>query len=240
MSFAKYAAIVKNLRGVVLIDFEEDGAWKSLKWLISRFKYRNLGLTPSIIKRYGDKLRNYLNRNPFKELVPPTNAIQMLIEKLYEASKFPYEIVELLVFSSTYISPAMVIGSRYVEYVKRLSVDGISVCKDLDVNSWKLHMRIADYTILDFYEECINEILKIIEQGVSKQVLEHIAILRKSRIEKDKKRYWRIACSDGNPLLYYIDMIDIILRYNAYEEIVADQAAALAIVPVIIISQKIK
>jgi len=35
--FARYAAIVKNLRGVVLFNMDEDGVEDSIKWLVNRF-----------------------------------------------------------------------------------------------------------------------------------------------------------------------------------------------------------
>jgi hypothetical protein len=45
--FSSYAAIVKNLRGVVLLDPDEEGAWTTMEWLVKRFRYRDLGVTPT-------------------------------------------------------------------------------------------------------------------------------------------------------------------------------------------------
>ncbi|MEM3763504.1 MAG: hypothetical protein QW721_03740 [Desulfurococcaceae archaeon] len=44
MSFSRYAAIVKNLRGVMLFNMDEEGVEASIHWLVKRFRYRNLGL----------------------------------------------------------------------------------------------------------------------------------------------------------------------------------------------------
>lgn len=240
MSFARYAAIVKNLRGVVLADIEEDGVWSSIKWLVDRFRYRDLGVVPSIVKRYRSRLERYLSGNPFRELVPPTSSIQMFIDWLERVSGLPLEVVELLVLSSAYISPGIVVGIKYFGYLKEVSVDVINVCRDLDTNSWKLHMRIADYTVLDLYETCVNEVLNAIEKGASRQSLEEISSLRRSRIEADKKRYWRIMCSNGKPFLFYIDMVNTILKYDMYRDLVADHAACLSIIPVILVPPNIK
>jgi hypothetical protein len=43
--FARYAAVVKNLRGVALFDLGEEGSWDSVEWLVRRFRYRDLGVT---------------------------------------------------------------------------------------------------------------------------------------------------------------------------------------------------
>lgn len=62
--FAKYSALVKNLRGVVLFDLGEERVENSIKWLINRFKYRNLGLPPSLFEKYRGKLENYMKGRP--------------------------------------------------------------------------------------------------------------------------------------------------------------------------------
>ena len=240
MSFARYAAIVKNLRGVVLADIDEDGVWSSVMWLVNRFRYRDLGVVPSVVKRYRSLLERYLNGNPFRELVSPTGSIQIFIERLGRASGLPLEVVELLALSSAYVSPAIVIGNRYSGYLKEVSTDVVNVCKDMDTNSWKLHLRIADYTILDIYEASVGEVLNAIEKGVSRELLEKISDGRRSVIEADKKRYWRIACDSGKPFLYYVDMVNIVLRYYVYKDLVADHAACLSIVPVVMIPPNMK
>ena len=43
--FARYAAVVKNLRGIALFDLGEEGSWDSVEWLVRRFRYRDLGVT---------------------------------------------------------------------------------------------------------------------------------------------------------------------------------------------------
>ncbi|MEM2200605.1 MAG: hypothetical protein QW775_05930 [Ignisphaera sp.] len=43
MNFSKYAALIKNPRGVVLANIDEPNVWNYIKWLNKRFKYRDLG-----------------------------------------------------------------------------------------------------------------------------------------------------------------------------------------------------
>jgi len=226
--FHKYAAIVKNLRGVVLLDLEEEGVLDSVKWLSKRFKYRNLGLTPIIVEKFGKKLTGMMSGKPFRALVYPVKSIERLVAELEEAG-LPGEVAELLVLASTYISPAILVGDSYHELVERLAADAVRICKELSIREWKLHLRIADYTILDFYEEAVDEALRALrEPSLLVRLLEE----RRERISADKRRYWRISCEDGKPFLYYVDNLSVAHTYGVIrgEE---DWAAALAIVPVI-------
>ena len=110
--FARYAAIVKNLRGVVLFDLEESGVWSSVMWLVNRFKYRNLGVTPAIYMKYSDRLEKYMNGNPFRLLIYPIQ-----------------ELSELLVMSSLYIYSAMIIGKKYEVELDKLSIGAVKTCR---------------------------------------------------------------------------------------------------------------
>ncbi|MEM4513861.1 MAG: hypothetical protein QXZ41_05110 [Ignisphaera sp.] len=112
------------------------------------------------------------------------------------------------------------------------------VCKDVDAGSWKLHLRIADYSILDFYRECVDEMLNILLSPNPKLRLELLADViasRKSRISRDKKRYWRISCDKGKHFLLYVDLASIIQKYKLIDYLEVKHAAGLAIVPVVIL-----
>lgn len=238
MSFSKYAALVKNLRGVVLANIDEPNVWNCIKWLTRRFKYRDLGLTPTMVNLYRDKLTQHLNGNPFVELKPPINAIATLVKLLAKAIAMRLEVLELLVYSSTYISPAIAIGTTYFEELMSLATDAVYVCKDMDASYWKLHLRIADYSILDFYRECVDEMLNILlspNPKLRSELLTDVIKSRGSRISRDKKRYWRISCDKGKPFLLYVDMASIIQKYELLDYLEVEHAAGLAIVPVVIL-----
>lgn len=238
--FARYAAIVKNLRGVVVADPSSSEHLNRLQWLIGKFRYRNLGLPPSIVKEYRDMLLKYLNGNPFRELVYPLAELMIITEIYMEKLRLPIELAEALTLSSIYISPLLVVGEEYITKLTPLVVDKVLTCKPLNDSLWKLHLRIADYTILDMYEESIMEALNAIELLPSKQWIELDKILgkRKLRVEKDKKRYWRVACDQGKPLLLYIDPLMLMIGL-AKKEIInprsmkSEHAAALSIIPVV-------
>ncbi|MCS7369365.1 MAG: hypothetical protein NDF57_06625 [archaeon GBS-70-058] len=231
--FSKYAALVKNLRGVVLLDPEEEGALESVKWLSKRFKYRNLGLTPSLYGEYHNKLKEFIGK-PFRELTYPIKAIETLVEKLTIKS-LRKEIAELLAFSSTYISPAIIIGEKYRSELESKAVETVKISRELNLAEWKLHLRIADYSVLDFHEKCIEEALQAIEKPhITKTILND----RRGRIIKDKKRFWRVLSDQGKPLIYYIDNLAIAYNLEIIEGGDLEWAAALSIIVAVNIPTK--
>lgn len=240
--FASYAAIVKNLRGVVLFDLEERGVWDTVKWLTGRFKYRNLGVTPLVYEKYRDKLGKYTSGNPFKPLTYPLRELEEFTSEFIKCSKLEPELIELLVFSSLYISPAMVIGDKYAQRLRDLSVESVKTCRDMSTGDWKLHVRIADYTVLDMYEFSVTSALRVLEEcstsGLSNALSERI-----SAVKKDTKRYWRIKCEESERVfLYYVDNLKLYTESCGVSELCgrSNVAAALAVIPVIIISAGIK
>ncbi|MEM1596583.1 MAG: hypothetical protein QXS24_05475 [Desulfurococcaceae archaeon] len=236
--FSLYAALVKNLRGVVLMDLEEKGVEISLKWLVKRFKYRNLGVTPSLLEKHRDILSEYLGGNPFRTLAYPVKLFEAFVNELLEELKLTREIVEFLVFSSIYISPGILIGEKYLDKLRDISIDAVFTCRELSVSDWKLHLRIADYTILDLYEWSINTARQAITyiKIKDKENLSKILHERVERVERDKKRYWRIACSERrNLFLLYIDNLKLLIDRSTelINMVNEDSIASLAIIPVV-------
>jgi len=231
VSFAKYAALVKNLRGVVLLDPSETGVESSLGWLVKRFRYRNLGVTPALLGKHRERLAKHLGGRPFRELVLPVPSLAEMPELLAEALGVPSELAELLVYASTYISPALLIGERYLGDAAKLAVGSVKVCKEMDAASWKLHLRIADYTALDFYERCVDEALAVLGGADPRPVLES----RLERVGRDAKRYWRVACPEGRPFLLYVDNLKLAVETGIHKRLEPEAAAALSIIPVVLI-----
>ena len=231
--FARYAALVKNLRGVVAFDLEEEGVGDVIRWLVSMFKYRNLGLPPTLIVKYGDKVGKYLGGKPFREIVYPVPELEKLSSIVSEEAKIPYELSEGFVLASTYISPLLVLGSMFVGFVENLAVETVRVCGKLDVKQWKLHLRIADYTVFDFYEKSVLEAMQLIskQRVLTEEELNSVLEARLKRIREDTKRYWRIKCSEGKPFLYYVDMLNVLK--NRIKQLSENHSAALSIIPVI-------
>lgn len=232
MSFAKYAAVVKNLRGVVAYDPSDESSAEGLKRLAKLYRYRDLGIVPSALSCLTPELERLLGGRPLRRLEPPVPAVGRLPELLSSRLLIPVGAAEALVYASTYVSPALIVGRKLFESLLPLASGSITVCGELDLRSWKLHLRIADYTILDWYEECVDEALAVIRGSDPIPILEK----RVSRVKGDAKRYWRVRCEEGEPLLLYVDNLALALRAGILRGLEADTAAALAIVPVVHVS----
>ncbi len=235
--FAKYAALVKNLRGVVLFDLREEGVKNSIKWLMNRFKYKNLGLPPSLFEKYKDELKDYLKGRPLRRIVYPVIELKDMAEILSNNFSTPFEVFEALILASSYISPLLVLGSRFIPYIESLSSEVVRICKDkvMDVRQWKLHLRIADYSIIDIYEQSVMEAMEVISKfKLGSLEIEQILRNRREKIKIDTNRYWRIKCSKGKPFLYYVDMLSVVKNMLKY--LSENHAAGLSIVPVVHIS----
>ncbi len=236
--FALYASIVKNLRGIVYIEELGDSVWNIIRWLIRRFRYRDLGLPPAIYRKYRDQLGDYMDGKPFRSLVYPINDLRGLVDIL--SRDIAYDVIESIVFSSIYISPMLVIGDHVHKLISDLGMDHVFIKDELDDRSWKLHLRIADYTILDMYRECVLEGLEAIRCLRENDVncIRKIITKRRDRVARDKKRYWRISSGEGRVFLTYIDPLEILFNRVKHDKTVInklldDYASGLAIVPAI-------
>mgnify|MGYP000394957794 CR=1 FL=1 len=239
INFARYAAVVKNLRGVVIADLNEKGVESSIHWLVARFKYRNLGIGPQMINVFRDRLAKYLGGKPFRELTYPIPQL-LQFTKILQSIGLNSILAEGLTLASIYISPLMVIGNRYTQILEELGVAAVRVSKEMNIQEWKLHMRIADYSILDLYEESIEEGIKAINEAKQGNltVINNILRNRKARISKDISRYWRIKSDFGRTFLIYVDMLELIK--DQLKMLSIDQAPALSIIPIIIIPPDMK
>ncbi|MCX8205256.1 MAG: hypothetical protein N3H31_06370, partial [Candidatus Nezhaarchaeota archaeon] len=94
---SRYASLVKNLRGVVLLDLEEGE--EGVRWLQDRFKYRNLGVPPSILRSAEGFFRGRLGGRPFVELAYPSRVLVELVSVLSEGLKAELRVIEGVVLA---------------------------------------------------------------------------------------------------------------------------------------------
>ncbi len=235
--FYRYAMIVKNLRGVVAFDPSDEEALKRAEWLTKRFRYRNIGVPASLINARQDFFKDKVEGRPFRTLYYPVSVLEKLSLKIggYLGSDV---LGEALVLASTYISPLLVLSQSLLDILSKHSVETVYTCKELDNRDWKLHLRIADYTILDMYEYSVkraSNVLEALREG-AKPLLDELVSSAKSKCVADTKRYWRIKCDNGKVFMHYIDNLALYLESRAYEEqdlLDPDVAAGLAIVPAV-------
>lgn len=230
VSFAYYAALVKNLRGVLLLDPGDEGAWARVGWLRRRFRYRNLGVTPSVS---GPRVSELLESRVFRRLYYPVKGLEELVGHLSSHGLNPL-LAEAVVLSSAYISPLLILSEGFVNEVRRYSIGAVRVCRELGDRDWKLHLRIADYSILDSYEPMVEEGMKYVRGRGGERVREEVLGERRAFAEKDSRRYWRISCGEGEPFLLYLDPLLMLEEAGGVRDWLGEEhAAALAVVPAV-------
>ncbi|RLI06965.1 hypothetical protein DRO32_04680 [Candidatus Bathyarchaeota archaeon] len=220
VGFHIYAAIVKNLRGVLYSSLSPPELEEKMKWLRRRFRYRNLGLTPDILSRYGGAIRSYIGPT-FLELGTPDPALGELLASYEELTGLGRPVLEAYCYASLYVSPIIVLGHDGVKDFGPLVVDEVLTDRELSDRDYKLHMRIADYTVLDFYlwsTSRAGEALSLLAQG---RGVEDILRERRERVAKDKRRYWRIISEEGRPFLLYLDLLPLLAREADEEDMKA-------------------
>lgn len=209
--FSQYAALVKNLRGVVFAYFEKENVEETLSWLTKKFKYRNLGVPPTIYSKVEKYFEGKINGKPFVKLEYPVHSLKNLVKLIGENFKIEYEVVETVILASTYVSPIMVMGWEAFKKLEKICASRVDSTISLNDFGWKLHFRIVDYTVLDFYGWSVNHSKQLWSQKLNlKKFLEE----RKNKIEKDKKRYWRLQKGEEKPfpLILYVDLAQLIAQ----------------------------
>jgi hypothetical protein len=235
--FADYVALVKNLRGAVLRDPREDGAERRVAWLAQRFRYRNLGVPPALVAAHADFLHARLRGKPFVELAFPLASLERVAAAVAGIGETGRPAAEAMVLASAYASPLICPGAAAVAAVRPYAVDTVETKVTLSDKDWRLHFRIADYTVLDLYQWSTDHARRL-----WREVANDLTQARRQRIAKDKKRYWRLQQGDGppHPFLFYLDLADRVaedcsLRTAITQLPEGEACAALAIVPVVAI-----
>lgn len=235
-SFSRYAAIVKNLRGVVLVDPGEERSLRFLRWLSNRFRYRNVGTSPSVHESL--KLRGKVLR-PIINLYYPVREVRDLIEYLASGlGTYTREVIESVILASTYVSPVIVFGERFRGSLRSASINTIKTSVKMNNKSLKLHLRIADYSILDTY--LAN--LRLLEGLWTGTAPEDVIKRRREVAVNEGRRFWRLTKSKGEApeeeVVYYVDMVKAANDAGLVNELTKrfkyeDVGAALTIVPVV-------
>ena len=204
--FSRYAAIVKNLRGILLIEVGEKASEALVGWLVQRFRYRNIGIPPALFEHHKDFFEGYKGK-PFIELAYPVKTLHKLTKLVVKEFAVIEEAAEAVVLASTYVSPIIALGKGSFEKLEPLKVEEVESKVELQDRDWKLHFRIADYTVLDFYQWSLENARRLWEKDVDLELLKHE---RKERIKKDKRRYWRLQKGETSfPFLLYLDLAQL-------------------------------
>lgn len=234
--FSEYAATVKNLRGVILFNKIDDKTAKILDWLATRFKYRDIGLPRN---RWLELPNKY--RDKFIPLEYPLERHYNILGIFVEKCGLDSYLINSLLTASTYIAPLFIIGVDYTTYLNQYILCNIVVSSIIDNKMWKLHFRIADYSILDMYRINISEnrtVIKLLREGAYKDIMV-ILDKRRERINKEIRRYWRIHNPSGPYIfLSYVDNLAILYENVSKgcidtSQVIEDDSPLFSIIPVI-------
>jgi hypothetical protein len=238
--FSRYAAAVKNLRGVLLLEPEEENIEASLDWLVKRFKYRNVGIPPSLVAGGRNLFQKHLEKGPFLELAYPVKSLTSLVDLVETGLGLEKSKAEALVLASAYVSPLLMLGKKSLRSLEPLSVDRVEARVKLTPRDLKLHLRIADYSVLDFYRWSVENAERLwVTKNLSDLVKE-----RAERIARDKKRYWRLRGGEKPlPFLLYVDLVQTIvnnpgLLKNLMKLPPQEASAGLAVLTAVILGDK--
>lgn len=235
--FARYAATVKNLRGVILFENPSSNTIEIINWISKRFKYRDIGIPYDLYSEMPKEIRR-----KFIELYYPSKELEITEKILTKIYDFDIKLSRSLVLSSIYIAPLFNISYSYENDISKISICNVYVKDSLDEKSWKLHFRISDYSILDFYKQAVDEsmdIIKLLNRGsLNDEYVKRVITEREKRIYKDINRYWRVKSEKGIKFLSYIDNLKLILDGISsgiinINDLNMDFAAAFSIVPMI-------
>lgn len=227
VNLPEYLALVKNLRGTVYI---KDGGGL-LSWVRDRFKYRNLAIPTSLKPFIGIK-------KPFVAIDYPFASLLKLREMATKVLKADPIFLDSLILASCFVTPLFLVGIEAANEAKKYATLIVNTKIDMSIKDWKLHLRIADYSILDLYMWCTSHSRRLWE-GYD---LDRFVDERRKAIQRDRKRYWRLERGEGEgrPFLAYIDLaqhliedLDGLLKLPKEEAVLA-----LAIIPAVFITEE--
>ncbi len=198
--FTQTAWLIKNLRGVLY--FKEDKSVIDLA--IRKFRYRNVGVPRWLAEEMGDKA----DKKPFVRIDYPFEEIRQFLESLN-----PTKEIETIALASCYLCPVITSLQDY-KYLKPHAIDEI-YAEEINDKDLKLHLRIADYSVTDFYVWATTSLYESVKCG---KLEEHIRE-RAERIKKDEKRYWRVARESGGVFVAYLDISSLLTGISEMPEI---------------------
>lgn len=200
----EYLYLLKNIRGVLLADRKLDS--NVINWLKRSIRWKPIGAGPKniqLIRGHGIKSK------VLKQLVFPFT-IHEDIRTLLESNGVSPLLAEAMLLSSIYISPLVVLSENTLASIhKYASIGSVLTDKKLSSNDIKIHMRIAEYAMKDYY----FDIIKSLWHDLQKKDLNELMKQRKKFARDDIKRFWRINRNRGRTVISYIDPL-IILKEN--------------------------
>lgn len=211
----EFISLLKNIRGVVHFKTESPPQ-PELDWLIKKFRYRDLGIVPAIFETARE---SKLTKKPFVKLEFPNDSMKRLVELIVKDTGIPGSVVQTLFLASSYVSPIILLKENPAENFAPFLVHTLNSDITLTDKEMKLHLRIVDYTVLDFHKTTTRAARIAIGEAIqgSTNRLNKLIYERKQSVQEDcNKRYWRLISSSvqkgtkGKTLIFYLDSLPFI------------------------------
>ena len=198
-----YVYLSKNLRGVLALSGEDD-VESIVKWLSRKFRYRDIGVPESLVESNEDVFSGKLSGNPFYKLRCELDFLEKHVGCVREylvGIGVERSIADAVVLATCYVCPILS-TTRVVELLVERGLALKVLCgAKLDDKQAKLHIRIANYSVLDSLRSHVGEACKCLSEGLGGDWL------RSRRVEwceRDSRRYWRFR-EGGEKIIAYID-----------------------------------
>ncbi len=228
-----YIYLTKNLRGILALSGHDD-VDSIVKWLSRKFRYRDIGVPETLVKRSKNVFSGRLSGNPFYKL---GYEVDFMREYAFKVNDYLVDVgveksvAEALTLSTCYVCP-LLSTARVLESLEKLGLTLKILCgSKLDDKQAKLHIRIANYSVLDSVKRHVEEACRVLAEGLGSDWL------RSRRVEwceKDSRRYWRFR-GGGERIIAYIDYTPRLIEDNPKLAIeIASSNARLLLTPTII------
>ncbi|HID93383.1 MAG TPA: hypothetical protein EYP60_04720 [bacterium (Candidatus Stahlbacteria)] len=211
----EFVSLLKNVRGVVHFRGESPPQ-PEIDWLMRKFRYRNLGIVPAIFETAKEPK---LTKKPFVKLEFPNDSMKRLVEFIVKNTGMPNSVVQTLFLASSYVSPIILLKENPAANFAPFLIHTLNSDITLTDKEIKLHLRIVDYTVLDFHKTTTKVARIAIEEAIqgSRDRLNKLINERKKLVQEDcKKRYWRLISRSAQKgvknktLIFYLDSLPFI------------------------------
>ena len=224
----EYVFLVRNLRGVYA-PLPSDDHGRYVGWLVKRYRYRDIGVTDCTVEALPDVFEGRLSGKPFHLLEPPTRSLEKGVSLAEEALGGVIEpcLARTLLLSLVYASPLYLTADGLGE-LRRAGLVVYEVKGSIpDLASARLHMRIAGYTVLDYYVESVRKALEAVEKSDAEAVLRERTVFA----EKDSRRYWRVVGKGGEAIVAYLDHVHLLIEKGVAKKLVDPETRILLAMP---------
>ena len=264
LNLPRYVSLLKNLRAVVFLDPDMQIPIEEIKWLRRKYRYRNIGVSESLVMALKAEAKELFLKKPFEILRPPLLEIENFIRSISEfESEIPAYVIESLILTSCYVNALVVLRRDSLSILNPFITWTMKSAAELSEMEVKRNLRIIGYAIIDFYGKNAEQAYRILKEiaekirkkedlGEVREELYKFLEERKKLARNDgEKRFWRLRHAGGEEeriVIAYLDVIPLISKIllqksslrlvNFIAESTLNLSMALSLIPAFILQLK--